>query len=212
MEPILTVVIVLVALLIGLGAGYFIRRSIAEAKISSAEEAARQIVEEAKRDAEAVKKEKVLEAKDEVFKLRSEAENELRDRRNEIQRQERRILQKEESLDRKMEQLERKEEELSERDRSIAELQSKVEHLYKEQVSELERISGLTQDEAKNIILTDVENTVRHEMAVMIKEIETQAKEEADKRAREIITTSIQRCAADHVAETTVSVVTLPND
>ncbi|QQE76216.1 ribonuclease Y [Brevibacillus composti] len=211
-NPIIMMIVLVAVLLVGFAIGYFIRKSIAEAKISSAEEAAKQIVEEAKRDAEAVKKEKVLEAKDEVFKLRSEAETELRERRNEIQRQERRILQKEEALDRKMEQLERKEEELAERDRTIADMQSKVEHLYKEQVAELERISGLTQDEAKTIILTEVEQTVRHEMAVMIKEIETQAKEEADKRAREIITTSIQRCAADHVAETTVSVVTLPND
>ncbi|WP_407921152.1 ribonuclease Y [Brevibacillus migulae] len=210
-DPIV-ILVLLVALAIGFGAGYLIRKSIAEAQISGAENAAKQIVEDAHREAEAAKKEKILEAKDEVFKLRSEAENELRDRRNEIQRQERRILQKEESLDRKMEQLERKEGELAERDKAIAELQSKVEQLYKEQVTELERISGLTQEEAKSIILSNVENEVRHDMAIMIKEIETQAKEEADKKAREIITTAIQRCAADHVAETTVSVVTLPND
>ncbi|WP_019119196.1 ribonuclease Y [Brevibacillus massiliensis] len=208
----ITLILLIVVLVAGFIAGYFVRRSIAEAKISSAEEAAKQIVEEAKRDAEAVKKEKVLEAKDEVHKLRTEAEQELRDRRNEIQRQERRILQKEETLDRKLEQLERKEIDLAERDKSITELKASVEQLYKDQVAELERISGLTQEEAKAIILSNVENEVRHEMAVMIREIETQAKEDAEKKAREIITTAIQRCAADHVAETTVSVVTLPND
>lgn len=211
-NPLLVILLLVLALAVGFIVGYFLRKSIAEAKISSAETAAKQIVEEARRDAEAVKKEKVLEAKDEVFKLRSEAENELRERRNEIQRQERRILQKEETLDRKLEQQERKEAELAEREKAIGDLQTKVEQLYKEQVSELERISGLTQEEAKNIILSNVENTVRHEAAMMIKEIETQAKEEADKRAREIISTAIQRCSADHVAETTVSVVTLPND
>lgn len=205
-------ILMFVVLLTGTAIGYFVRKSIAEAKISSAEEAAKNILEEARRDAEAVKKEKVLEAKDEVFKLRSEAENELKERRNEIQRQERRILQKEETLDRKLEQLERKENELVDREKAIAELQQKAEQLYKQQVAELERISGLTQEEARTIILSNVENEVRHEMAMMIKEIEAQAKEEADKKAREIITTAIQRCAADHVAETTVSVVTLPND
>ncbi len=208
----IVIIILLVVLVVGFAVGYFMRKSFAEAKISSAEEAAKQIVEEAKRDAEAVKKEKILEAKDEVHKLRSEADNEIRERRNEIQRQERRILQKEESLDKKLEQLERKEGDLVEREKATSELQSKAEQLYKEQVAELERISGLTQEEAKTIILSNVENTVRHEMAIMIKEIETQAKEEADKKAREIISTAIQRCSADHVAETTVSVVTLPND
>ncbi|MGO4276038.1 Rnase Y domain-containing protein, partial [Paenibacillus sp. TAF58] len=192
--------------------GYFIRKSLAEAKISSAETAAEQIRESAKKEAEALKKETVLEAKDEVHKLRSEAEKDIRERRNEIQRQERRLLQKEESLDKKLESLERKEEQVANKEKRIEDTQSQIDQLYKSQVSELERISGLTMDEAKSIILTNVEQEVRHETAQLIKEIEQQAKEEGDKKAREIITLAIQRCAADHVAETTVSVVSLPNE
>jgi len=197
---------------VGVGIGYLVRKSIAEAKISSAEEAAKQIVDQAGKEAEALKKEKILEAKDEVHRLRTEAEKENRERRNEIQRLEKRVLQKEETLDRKLENFERKEVELERKERSISDLQSKVDELYKSQQGELERISGLTREEAKAIILSQVENEVRHESAILIKEIEQKAKEEADKKAREIITTAIQRCAADHVAETTVSVVTLPND
>lgn len=204
--------ILLVVILLGVGIGYFIRKSLAEAKISSAETAAQQIVENAKKDAEALKKETVLEAKDEVHKLRSEAERDIRERRNENQRLERRILQKEETLDKKIEQLERKEDQLSEKERQIEMAEAKVEELRKAQLQELERISGLTTDQAKTIILTNVENELRHEIAMKVKDIEQQAKEEGDKKAREIISLAIQRCAADHVAETTVSVVTLPND
>lgn len=194
------------------GVGYFIRKSIAEAKISSAEEAAAQIREQATKEAEAIKKETILEAKDEIHKLRLDMEKEIRDRRNEVQRQERRLIQKEETLDRKLESLEKKEESLNLKQRQIEEKLSKVDELYVQQQAELERISNLTSDEAKQMILTNVEKEVRHDVAVMIKEIETQAKEEADKKAREIISLAIQRCAADHVAESTVSVVALPND
>ncbi|MCY9665195.1 ribonuclease Y [Paenibacillus alginolyticus] len=211
----MTFIWVAIILIVGaacLGIGYFIRKSLAEAKISSAETAAEQIRESAKKEAEALKKETVLEAKDEVHKLRSEAEKDIRERRNEIQRQERRLLQKEESLDKKLESLERKEEQVANKEKRIEDTQSQIDQLYKSQVSELERISGLTMDEAKSIILTNVEQEVRHETAQLIKEIEQQAKEEGDKKAREIITLAIQRCAADHVAETTVSVVSLPNE
>nr|WP_108722235.1 ribonuclease Y [Gorillibacterium timonense] len=205
----------LISLLVGLlgaGIGYFIRKSLAEAKISSAERAAELIVEQAKKDADALKKETVLEAKDEIHKLRTEAEKEIRERRNETARQERRLLQKEESLDKKHDSLERKEEQMANKEKRIDETQAQIDQLLKSQVAELERISGLTLEDAKNIILTNVEQEIRHETAQMIKEIETQAKEEADKKAREIISLAIQRCAADHVAETTVSVVTLPNE
>ncbi|TXK81913.1 ribonuclease Y [Paenibacillus sp. N3.4] len=212
MMPFIWIVIILIVGAACLGIGYFIRKSLAEAKISSAETAAEQIRESAKKEAEALKKETVLEAKDEVHKLRSEAEKDIRERRNEIQRQERRLLQKEESLDKKLESLERKEEQVSNKEKRIEDTQSQIDQLYKSQVSELERISGLTMEEAKSIILTNVEQEVRHETAQLIKEIEQQAKEEGDKKAREIITLAIQRCAADHVAETTVSVVTLPNE
>ncbi|KRF31854.1 ribonuclease Y [Paenibacillus sp. Soil787] len=212
MMPFIWILIILIVGAACLGIGYFIRKSLAEAKISSAETAAEQIRESAKKEAEALKKETVLEAKDEVHKLRSEAEKDIRERRNEIQRQERRLLQKEESLDKKLESLERKEEQVANKEKRIEDTQSQIDQLYKSQVSELERISGLTMDEAKSIILTNVEQEVRHETAQLIKEIEQQAKEEGDKKAREIITLAIQRCAADHVAETTVSVVSLPNE
>lgn len=212
MNEAIWIIISLVAALVGGGVGFFIRKSIAEAKISSAEQAAEQIIENAKKDAEALKKETVVEAKDEVHRLRTEAEKDIRERRNEIQRQERRLLQKEETLDKKIDSLERKEEQVANKEKRIEETQAQIDQLYRDQVTELERISALTMEEARTIILTNVEQEVRHETAQMIKEIETQAKEDADKKAREIITLAIQRCAADHVAETTVSVVTLPNE
>ncbi|MCP3772876.1 ribonuclease Y [Paenibacillus sp. MZ04-78.2] len=210
-----TVIWIIVVLVVGalcFGIGYFIRKSLAEAKISSAEHAAEQIKENAHKEAEALKKEAVLEAKDEIHKLRTEAEKDIRDRRNETQRQERRLLQKEESLDKKLESLEKKEEQVANKEKRIEETQAQIDQIYKDQVAELERISALTMDEAKQIILTNVEQEVRHETAQLIKEIEQQAKEEGDKKAREVITLAIQRCAADHVAETTVSVVALPNE
>ncbi len=211
-EVIITIAISLVTGLIGAWIGFLIRKSIAEAKISSAEQAAEQIIEGAKKEADALKKETVVEAKDEVHRLRTEAEKDIRERHNEIQRQERRLLQKEETLDKKIDSLERKEEQVANKEKRIEETQAQIDQLYKDQVSELERISALTMEEARTIILTNVEQEVRHETAQMIKEIESQAREEADKKAREIITLAIQRCAADHVAETTVSVVSLPNE
>lgn len=207
-----TIAIALASTAFGTGIGYFVRKSLAEAKISSAEQAAKQIIEEAEKQAGALKKEKLLEAKDEVYKMRAEAEKEIRDRRNEVQRLEQRLLQKEETLDRKLEMYEQKETDLLKKERSVFEMQSKMDELRKQQIAELERISSLTREEARDTILSQVESEVRHETAMMIKEIEQQAREDADKKAREIITTAIQRCSADHVAETTVSVVTLPND
>ncbi|CAJ1315503.1 ribonuclease Y [Paenibacillus sp. PK4536] len=212
MEVLWTTILVVAALFFGFLVGYFIRKSLAEAKISSAEQAAIQIVESAKKEAEAQKKETVLEAKDEVHKLRTEAEKDIRERRNENQRLERRLLQKEESLDKKIESLERKEEQVANKEKRIEETQQQIEQLHTSQVAELERISNLSMEDARGIILSNVEQEVRHETSQMIKDIEQQAKNEADKRSREIITLAIQRCAADHVAETTVSVVTLPNE
>ncbi|MFV8827226.1 ribonuclease Y [Alkalihalobacterium sp. APHAB7] len=215
------IISILLVVSAGVGAvvGYLVRKSIAEAKISSAEHAAKQIVEDGKREAEASKKEAVLEAKDEVHKLRIEAEREIRERRNEIQKQENRLVQKEEILDRKSETLDKKEESLEKREESLAkkqrhieEMDSKVEEILNKQKTELERISGLSRDEAKEAIRREVEQDLTHEMAVLVKDRLTQAKEEADKKAREILSLAIQRCSADHVAETTVSVVSLPND
>ncbi|GAB6932162.1 ribonuclease Y [Calditerricola satsumensis] len=212
MDGTVFVPVLLASTAVGVGVGYLIRRQIAEKKIGSAEETARKIVEDAKKEAEAVKKEKILEARDEIHRLRSDAEREIRERRGELQRLEQRLLQKEESLDRKREALEKKEEALAAKEREIAAKAQEIDELHRKQVAELERISGLTTEEARETILKTVENEVRHEAAQMIKEIEQKAKEEADRRARQIISLAIQRCAADHVAETTVSVVTLPND
>ncbi|MGE5654752.1 MAG: ribonuclease Y [Bacillota bacterium] len=206
---------ILIAVLFGgVGAivGYWFRKKSAEAQLGSAEAQARAIVDEGLREAEAKKKEAVLEAKDEAHRIRTEVEKETRDRRAEIQRLERRVMQKEEVLDRKIESLEKKEEAIGRKEQETDRVRESVEQLYGRQLAELERLSGLSSDEARQLLLARTEEEVRHDAAVLIKEIETQAKEEADRRAREIISLAIQRCAADHVAETTVSVVELPND
>jgi ribonuclease Y len=192
--------------------GYFVRRALAEAKISSAEEAARKIREEAEKTAEAKKREAVLEAKEEVLKFRNEVEKEQRERRNELQRMERRLTQKEESMDKKIESIERKEENLNRKEEDIEKIKTQIKELHAKRLQELERLSGLTSDEARTILLANIEEEIKHEAAMLIKDIESQAKEEGEKRAKNIISQAIQRCAADHVAETTVTVVTLPND
>ncbi|EFV79329.1 hypothetical protein HMPREF1013_00245 [Bacillus sp. 2_A_57_CT2] len=219
MDLVTAIISILLGLIVGAIVGYFVRKSIAEAKIAGAKDAAEQILEDAKREAEATKKEALLEAKDEIHKLRTDAESEIRDRRNELQKQENRLMQKEENLDRKDETLDKREallekrdDSLSKRQQHIEEMESKVDEMIKEQQAELERISGLTREEAKSIILERTEQEVAHDVAIMVKESETRAKEDADKKAKEILSLAIQRCAADHVAETTVSVVNLPND
>ncbi|WP_338469784.1 ribonuclease Y [Niallia sp. XMNu-256] len=219
MDLLATIISILLALIVGVVVGYFVRKSIAEAKIAGARGAAEQILEDAKRDAESLKKEALLEAKDENHKLRIEAEREIRERRNELQKQENRLLQKEENLDRKDESLEKREillekrdDSLNKRQQHIEEMESKVDEIVQKQQSELERISSLTREEARAIIIERVEYELKHETAVMIKESEIRSKEESDKKAKEILSLAIQRCAADHIAETTVSVVNLPND
>ncbi|HHX22851.1 MAG TPA: ribonuclease Y, partial [Thermoanaerobacterales bacterium] len=206
------IIIPLTTGLIALVAGYLIRKYIAEAKINSAEESAKKILEEAEKKAESIKRESLVEAKEEILKLRNEAEKEQRERRSELQRSERRLIQKEESLDRKIDALEKKEETLSKKQNEINQIHEKVNKLYSQQLAELERISSFTTEEAKEFLLNKIKDEIRHDAAIMIKEIETQAKEEAQKRAKEIVSCAIQKCAADHVAETTVSVVALPND
>ena len=167
---------------------------------------------EAEQTGEAKRKEALVEAKEEIHRMRSEMERENKERRSDIQRQERRLLQKEENLDRKIESFEKKEEHLAVRETFLSDSQAKVDALYQKQLGELERLSGLSTEDAKKELLQSVEEEVKHETAMLIKDLEQQAKEEADKKAREIISLAIQRCAADHVAETTVSVVALPND
>ncbi|MDI7246874.1 MAG: ribonuclease Y [Bacillota bacterium] len=202
----------IVSVLVGAALGYLARKTLAEAKIQSAELAAKRIVEEAEKEAEAAKREILLEAKEEAHRLRNEIEQEERTRRAELQRTERRLLQKEESLDRKLEALERKEESITRKERDLEAAKEEVAKLHVEQRAELQRISGLSSEDAKALLLKDVEDEIRHEAAVLIRDIEAQAKEEAERRAREIVAAAIQRCAADHVAETSVSVVSLPSD
>ena len=193
-----------------LGIAY--RQKIAEAKLGSAEAKAKAIVDEATKDGEAKKRELMLEAKEENQKLRSEAEKELKERRSEISRQERRLNQKEENLDKKTENLERKEAQLSQKLKEIEHKNEEITEIKAQQMAELEKISGMTRDEAKTILMQDIENQTRHDAAVMVKEMEQQAKENAEAIAKNIVALSIQKVAADHVAETTVSVVNLPND
>lgn len=188
------------------------RKKVAEAAIGSAIKEANRIVSEAMTQAEAKKKEAILEAKDEIHKQRTETERELRERRNEVQRQERRIIQKEESLDKKSENLERKDETLNRKIKEAEDRLAEVESLKKSQFEMLEKISGFTKEQAKEYMLHNLEDELVHEKAVKIMEFQQKTKDEADSMAREVIATAIQRCAADHAAETTVSVVTLPND
>ena len=193
-------------------AGILYRKKVAEKQIGSAEEEAKRIINEAIKGGENKKREMLLEAKEEIHKSRSEYEREVKERRAEVSKQERRLQQKEEALDKKIDLHEKKEDELAKRIAAIDKKQEEVESLKRSQMEVLEKISGLTQEEAKAYILKGVEENVRHETAMKIKEIEAQMKEEADQTTREIIATAIQRCAADHAAETTVSVVPLPND
>ena len=188
------------------------RKKQQEETIGNAQEKARAIIDEALTTAETKKREALLEVKEESIRSRNELEKEIRDRRNEVQRNERRVQQKEESLDRKMDTLERKEQSLQAKEESLHKQRDEVTKLGEQRQLELERISGLTSEQAKEYLLKIVEDDVRHDSAVMIKEIEAEAKEEADKRAKEYVISAIQRCAADHVSEATISVVQLPSD
>ncbi|MDE6529734.1 MAG: ribonuclease Y [Lachnospiraceae bacterium] len=183
-----------------------------EGKIGSAEEKARAIIDDALKNAESKKRESLLEVKEETIKAKSELDKEIKERRNDIQRSERRIQQKEENIDKKLDAIERRESNLAAKEEKLAKQREEVSKLNEQRVQELERISGLTSEQAKEFLLKVVEEDVKHEAAVMIKETELRAKEEADKRAKEYVVSAIQRCAADHVSETTISVVQLPND
>ena len=201
-----------IGLIIGLMAGYFLRKNSSEKKIGSAETLAQNIINDANRTAEANKREILLEAKDEIFRLRTEQERENKERRNEVARLEKRVLSKEESLDKKFNSLERKEDQLQQRTNAIASVEEEIESLYQEQKNELQRIAELTRDEAKELLLDEVRNEIEHEQAQIIRNADAKMRDESEKRAREIISTAIQRYAADHVTESTVTVVTLPNE
>ncbi|MGI6765993.1 MAG: ribonuclease Y [Lentihominibacter sp.] len=211
-QIIITVVVCLAALVVGLLVGYILRKSIGEKTIGNAETTAKNMILDAENRAETIKKEIVLEAKEEVQKQKSEVEKEVRERRNELTKSERRLNQKEDSIDRKLENIEKKEESITNKEKKIDTKLREQEKLLAQQLEELEKISGYTVEQARDIILQKVEVEARSEAAVLYKEIESKAKEEAEKKAKEIITGAIQRCAADHVAESTVSVVPLPND
>ena len=184
----------------------------AESKIGNAESKAREIIDDAVKTAEAKKKESLLEIKEESIKNKNELERESKERRSELQRYEKRVLSKEEALDKRSEAIEKREASFTAKEEQLKQREKKVDELSQQRVQELERISGLTSEQAKEYLLKTVEEDVKHDTAKMIKEMEAQAKEEADKKAKECVVTAIQRCAADHVAETTISVVQLPND
>ena len=212
MSSITWIIICVIVLAVGLLVGYILRKNIGEKAIGSAEQKAKNLILDAENRSETIKKEITLEAKEEAHRLRTDAEREVKERRTEIQRSERRLIQKEESVDRKLESIERKQDSIAKHEQEILEKKKELDGFLAKQVEELEKISGLTAEEAKALLLDEIEKDVRHDAAVLVKDIESKAKEDADKRAKEIITGAIQRCAADHVAESTVSVVALPND
>jgi ribonuclease Y len=205
-------IIAVFASLIAFKKGIEHRRKVAEEAIGSAEEEAKRIIIEAERQAEGKKREYLLMAKEEIHKSKLNLEKEVRERRNELARQERRLIQKEEAIDKKTIELEGRSKELDLREEKINEAKTNIERIEEQQLKELERISGLTVEEGKQFLLNSLENEVKHEKAMLLKELEEKTKEEAERKAKEIIATAIQKCAADHVSETTVSVVALPND
>ena len=206
------IVLIAAAAVIGFFLGIIYRKKVAEREITSAEEEAKRIINESIKSAENKKREALVEAKEEIHKNRAEFDREVKERRSELQKQERRLQQKEENLDKKTDAVEKKNEALSSKIAAAEAHQQEIAQIKKAQLEMLEKISGLSVEEAKAYIIATVRDDVTHEMAVKVKEIETQYKEEADERAREIIATAIQRCAADHASEITVSVVPLPND
>ncbi len=208
----LWVVLALALGAIGIAGGYLLRKYVGEAKITSAEQEASKILESAERQAETTKKEALVEAKDELHRLRTDAENELRDRRNELTQLEKRVLQREESLDEKLKDVSRREQSVADREIHYGQRLEEVEALKIEQEKVLESVSGLTQSDARDLILKRTEEDVRHDMAKMVRSIEEEARREGDRRARNILSLCIQRTASSHVADTTVSVVSLASD
>ena len=206
------IVTLLIAVPVSVMAATSYHKKVVETKIGNADEKAREIIDEALKTAEAKKREGLLEIKEESIRTRNELDKEIKERRAEVQRSERRVQQKEENIDKKADSIEKKEAVLTAREEELGKMKVEISKLNEQRVQELERISGLTSEQAKDYLLKTVEDEVKHETAMMIKEMESRAKEEADKRAKEYVVTAIQKCAADHVSETTISVVQLPND
>ena len=211
-DVIINVVLQVAGLLIGSFAGSVIYRKLSEAKLGSAKDTAEKLLDDAAKEAESLKKEAMLEAKDEIFKMRNDAEREQKSRRHELNQMEQRLLQKEDSLDKKLEGIERKESRLQAKDSELDAMRNKLADMEQQQMAELERISGLTAEQAKEKLLADVNKEVQVDMAAMIREMEAEAKDQGEAKAREIITEAIQRVAGDRVAERTEPVVALPND
>ena len=209
---ILAIIAGIVAFLVGAIGGFLARKYLAEAKIHSAEEEANRIIQEAEKASEGKKREVLLEAKDEIFTMRNETDKEIKNRRNELQRFERRVLQREEQIDNRSANLEKRERDSATREKEILTLRSEVQAALNQEKDKLEKIAGLSKDEAKQLLLKQVEEETKREAAQVIKKIENRLREESEKKAKNIISNAIQRCASDHVAETTVSVVPLPND
>lgn len=206
------IIVAVVAVIVGLAIGVIYRKKVAEAAIGSAEEESKRIINDAIKTAENKKREAVLEAKEEIHKMKTEVESEQKERRSELSRQERRLMQKEEAMDKKVEALEQKDELLNRKIKETESAKEEIEAIKQEEIKKLEGISGLTVNEAKDYLLSNIEQEVRHDAALKIKEIDARLKEEAEEKAREVISLAISRCAADHVSEATVSVVPLPND
>ncbi len=206
------ILLLIAAIVIGAFAGYIYRRNVAESKIGRAEESVKRLVADAQKKAEAVKKETILEAKEEIHTLRTEFDRESKERRSEIQRIERRLAQREEALDKKMTSVESKDEQINKKLKEVSKRKEEIDQVFADQIVQLEKISGMTTEDAKSLLLEKVEQETRRDMAIYVRDIESKAKEEADKKSREIIANAIQKYAADHVAENTVSVVALPND
>ena len=203
--------IIITALIVWFAAALYQKKS-ANSKIGNAEEKARGIIDEAVKTAEEKKRESMLEIKEESIKAKNDLDKEIKERRNEISRNERRIVQKEENVDKKLEAIEKREAGFAVKEEELKKQKIEISKLNEQRLQELERISGLTSEQAKEYLLKTVEDEVKHDTAVMVKTLESRAKEEADKKAKELVVNAIQRCAADHVAETTISVVQLPND
>ena len=213
MDVVIAVIVTLIiSIPISAAAASAYRKKVVESKIGNAEDKAREIIDEALKTAETKKRESLLEVKEESIRTKNELDKEINERRAEAQRYERRVQQKEDNIDKKAEAIEKKEASLASKEENLAKLREEVAKLNEQRLQELERISGLTSDQAKDYLLKIVEDEVKHESAVMIKEMESRAKEEADKKAKEYVVSAIQKCAADHVSETTISVVQLPND
>ena len=212
MQIIIYIAIFLITAVIFTFVGFIIRKKIAESKLKSAENEANQIIERAKIEAENNKKEEIFKAKEEILSARQDLEDEIRERRGEVQQQEKRLIQKEENLERKLEMIDQKERNLLQKEDDLKAKNQKIDEITNKQMEELQRISGLSSEEAKKQLLSELEKTMTAEKAAVIRDIESKTKEEAIKSAREIVGYAIQKCAADHTSETTVSIVSLPND